>query len=51
MLENGRHLSMPLPFTEVMLKMLKAAKDDGHGQREVASVIETYCRLGGVTRE
>ncbi len=50
MLDNGRHLGMPLPFTEVMLKMLKAAKDDGHGQREVASVIETYCRMGGIAR-
>ena len=51
MLENGRQLGVPLPFTETMDRMLRAAKDDGHGQREVASVIETYCRLGGITRK
>lgn len=51
MLDNGRQLGMPLPFTEVMLKMLAAAKDDGHGQHEVASVIETYCRMGGIHRD
>src|SRR5574341_641547 len=50
MLDNGRQLGVPLPFTEVLLKMLQAARDDGHGRREVASVIETYCRLSGIAR-
>ncbi len=51
MLENGRQLGVPLPFTEVMDRMLRAAREDGHGQHEVASVIETYCRLAGVRRD
>jgi len=51
MLENGRQLGVPLPFTETMDRMLRAARDDGHGGREVASVIETYCRLGGIKRK
>ena len=51
MLENGRLLGMPLPFAEALDRMLRAAKADGHGQHEVASVFETYCRLGGGRRD
>jgi len=51
MLESGRELGVPLPFTEVLDRMLRAAKEDGHAKREVASVFETYCRLAGIRRD
>ncbi len=51
MLESGRQLGVSLPFTEVLDRMLRAAKEDGHAKREVASVFETYCRLAGIRRD
>ena len=51
MLESGRELGVPLPFTEVLDRMLRAAIEDGHAKREVASVFETYCRLSGIPRD
>ena len=48
MLQAGRRLGLPLPLTETMQRIFRATKADGHGKDEVASVFETYLRLGGV---
>ena len=48
MIESGRHLGMPVPVTEMMERMFQDAQRDGFGAVEVAAVIETYRRQGGV---
>jgi len=47
-LENGQQLKMPLPLAAAMQQMFTAAYNEGRGLKDMAAVIESYRRLGGV---
>ena len=48
MLENSREHAMPVPMTELMERLFRDAKGEGYGAVEIAAVIETYRRRGGL---
>lgn len=47
-LRNGQDLKVPLPMAAALQQMFTAAYNEGRGLQEMAAVIETYRRLGGV---
>ena len=48
MLEEGRHLGVPLPLTSITQQLVTATAVAGRGEEDLAAMITTFERLAGL---